>query len=64
MTDRDPEILAKLDQVLEVQRRQGERLASIEGQLSVLMSWVQSIDQRFVSLMTPVSPPRNKPAAE
>jgi hypothetical protein len=28
------------------------------GQMSVMLQWLQSIDQRFMALMAPVTPPR------
>jgi len=69
MGERDPEILGKLDQVLTALERQAERQTAMEGdirevkgQLSVMMMWMQSMDQRFTALMAPVNPPR-KPAA-
>lgn len=35
-----------------------------EGQLSVMLQWLQSMDQRFSALMAPVVPPApKKPAA-
>lgn len=76
MPERESEILSKLDQVriaLERQsarlERQSERQTAMEGdirevkgQLSIMLTWLQSMDQRFSALMAPVNPPR-KPAA-
>lgn len=45
------------------QRQHGERICRLEGKVDILTVWMQSIDQRFMALMAPVSPPR-KPAAE
>ena len=35
---------------------------TLEGQFSVVLQWMSSMDQRFMALMTPYKPPR-KPAA-
>ena len=69
MPDREPEILGKLDQVLSALERQSERqtvmegdIREVKGQLSIMLMWLQSMDQRFTALMAPINPPR-KPAA-
>ena len=43
-----------------VDRMEGD-LRELKGQMTVAMSWLHSVDQRFVALMTPYAP---KPAAE
>lgn len=67
--DRESEILAKLDQIIATQRIDGERqramegdLRELKGQMPIMLTWLQSMDQRFSALMAPVQPPR-KPAA-
>ncbi|GAA4251532.1 hypothetical protein GBZ26_14250 [Azospirillum formosense] len=67
--DREAEILSKLDQIIATQRIDGERqhamegdLRELKGQMSIMLTWLQSMDQRFSALMAPVNPPR-KPAA-
>ena len=67
--DRESEILAKLDQIIATQRIDGERqramegdLRELKGQMSIMLTWLQSMDQRFSALMVPMSPPC-KPAA-
>ncbi|CAO3443277.1 hypothetical protein [Azospirillum argentinense] len=67
--DRESEILSKLDQIIATQRIDGERqramegdLRELKGQMSIMLTWLQSMDQRFSALMAPVNPPR-KPAA-
>jgi len=34
----------------------------LEGELSIIVQWMNSMDQRFMALMSPYKPPR-KPAA-
>lgn len=67
--DRESEILSKLDQIIATQRIDGERqramegdLRELKGQMSIMLTGLQSMDQRFSALMAPVNPPR-KPAA-
>lgn len=67
--DRESEILTKLDQIIATQRIDGERqramegdLRELKGQMSIMLTWLQSMDQRSSALMVPVNPPR-KPAA-
>jgi hypothetical protein len=63
MGDRDPEILAKLDQIISEQRRQAESIAELRGQLMTALQWLSSMDQRFMALMHPYNAP-TRPAAE
>ena len=37
-------------------------ISRLEGQFSVVLQWMSSMDQRFMALMSPYKPPR-KPAA-
>ncbi|UKJ72241.1 hypothetical protein [Azospirillum brasilense] len=67
--DRESEILSKLDQIIATQRIDGEReramegdLRELKGQMSIMLTWLPSMDQRFSALMAPVNPP-HKPAA-
>lgn len=71
------QLLSKIDTVLEGHKKlekgqtaleQGQKriegdVRELKGQMTILTLWMQSIDQRFMALMAPVSPPR-KPAAE
>ncbi|MBF0373455.1 MAG: hypothetical protein HQL39_08550 [Alphaproteobacteria bacterium] len=40
----------------------GDRVTRVEGQMSIIVSWMQSMDQRVTALMHPYEP--RKPAAE
>lgn len=39
------------------QRRQGEAIAELRGELRTLSAWMASMDQRFIALMHPFEPP-------
>ena len=62
MSERESEIISKLDRLLEMHQTTQGDIRELKGQMSVMMMWMQSIDQRFTALMAPVNPPR-KPAA-
>lgn len=62
MSGHDAEILSKLDRLLEMHQATQGDIRELKGQMSVMMMWMQSMDQRFTALMAPVNPPR-KPAA-
>lgn len=40
----------------------GDRVTRVEGQMTIIVHWIQSMDQRFTALMHPYEP--RKPAAE
>lgn len=42
------------------QKAQADRLAHLEGQFTVAIQWLQSMDQRFTALMSPYQPPERK----
>ncbi|CAK0776574.1 hypothetical protein WCLP8_5400011 [uncultured Gammaproteobacteria bacterium] len=46
------------EQVAELRLHHGEALAEIRGQLSIMLQWLQSMDQRFGSLMVPMMQPK------
>ena len=61
----DPTVLATLDQLITMvrdvqakQKAQADRLSRLEGKSDVMLSWLQSMDQRFSALMAPINPPR------
>ncbi|QCN94725.1 hypothetical protein D3093_05295 [Azospirillum argentinense] len=60
--DRESEILSKLDQLIDMQHATQGDIRELKGQMSTMLMWLQSMDQRFSALMAPVNPPR-KPAA-
>ncbi|MBF0335309.1 MAG: hypothetical protein HQL40_16960 [Alphaproteobacteria bacterium] len=57
-SDKD-EILAAIGQVAAKVDALGDRVTRVEGQMSIIVSWMQSMDQRVTALMHP-----RKPAAE
>ena len=87
MSDRYPEMIAKLDLVIAAQQEQrrdlqeqrkilgehgtalqeqtkaiqeqGKAIARVEGQLSVALQWLQSMDARFVASMHPYEPQKS-----
>lgn len=48
-------------QSVKIDRMDGD-VRELRGQMSVALTWLQSMDQRFVALMHPYQP--HKPAAE
>ena len=60
--DRESEILTKLDQLIDMHHATQGDIRELKGQMSIMLTWLQSMDQRFSALMAPVNPPR-KPAA-
>jgi hypothetical protein len=60
--DRESEILAKLDQLIAMQHATQGDVRELKGQMSIMLTWLQSMDQRFTALMALVNPPR-EPAA-
>ena len=74
--EKEAELFTMLDRLLDMGRSQGEQLKALqqgqqrleiaqgrlEGELSIIVQWMSSMDQRFMALMSPYKPPR-KPAA-
>jgi hypothetical protein len=50
------EILDAISAVGAKVNRLDTRLTHIEGQLSVLLAWMQAVDQRFTAIMHPYEP--------
>jgi flagellar capping protein FliD len=47
----------QLEEIRAEQKRLADTQARTEGQLSVMLQWLQSMDQRFGALMAPINPP-------
>jgi len=71
---KDDDVMAKLDQLTALvtrefaeikaeQRRHGEAIAEMRGELRGLSAWLSSMDNRFMAIMRPYEPP-HRPAAE
>lgn len=63
----DPAVIAKLDLLIALvrdvqteQKAHADRLSRLEGKSDVTLQWLQSMDQRFGSLMAPVVPPKRQ----
>jgi len=57
------EVQDKIGHMENAQQAMRGDIREVKGQLSIMLTWLQSMDQRFSVLMAPVTPPR-KPAAE
>ncbi|HYD67471.1 hypothetical protein [Azospirillum sp.] len=57
------DVQGKVAQMEDAQQAMRGDIREVKGQLSIMLTWLQSMDQRFSALMAPVTPPR-KPAAE
>ncbi|CAO3422046.1 hypothetical protein [Azospirillum argentinense] len=45
--DRESEILSKLDQLIDMQHATQGDIRELKGQMSIMLMWLQSMDQLF-----------------
>lgn len=45
-------------QIIELHVQHGAALAEMKGQQTIMLQWLQSMDQRFGALMVPMIPPK------
>jgi hypothetical protein len=60
--EREAELFQKLDLLISRVGVLDGDIRELKGQQSIMLAWLQSMDQRFAAIMAPVAPPK-KPAA-
>lgn len=60
--EREAELFQKLDLLISRVGALDGDIRELKGQQSIMLAWLQSMDQRFGAIMAPVAPPK-KPAA-
>jgi hypothetical protein len=60
--EREVELFQKLDLLISRVGALDGDIRELKGPQSIMLAWLQSMDQRFGAIMAPVAPPK-KPAA-